>query len=114
MDHQDWNQVVLKRTLTEKEQKAKYGSESVANPRANGTVTTIKKLDEQGETFQHKKVPNEKRLEIVKLRSEKKLTQKQLAQKCNMQPSDIQSIESGRAIYDATKIQKILGVLRGR
>ncbi len=111
MDHQDWNQVLLKRTLTDKEQKAKFGSETKAK-RVDTSGVAKQKLDGETETFHHNKVPNEKRMEIFRLRSEKKLTQKQLAQKCNMPISDISSIESGHAIYDHNKVQKILRVLR--
>jgi len=46
-------------------------------------------------------------------RCEKKLTQKELAQKCNMDVSIISEIERGTCVYNAThvnKLQTILGV----
>ena len=46
-------------------------------------------------------------------RCEKKLTQKELAQKCNMDVSIISEIERGTCVYNAAhvnKIQSILGV----
>jgi ribosome-binding protein aMBF1 (putative translation factor) len=46
-------------------------------------------------------------------RCEKKLTQKELAQKCNMDVSIISEIERGGCVYNPThvnKIQSILGV----
>jgi putative transcription factor len=46
-------------------------------------------------------------------RCEKKLTQKELAQKCNMDAAIINEIERGGGVYNAAhinKIQTILGV----
>lgn len=44
-------------------------------------------------------------------RCEKKLTQKELAQKCNMDVSIIAEIERGGCVYNATNVNKIQSVL---
>jgi ribosome-binding protein aMBF1 (putative translation factor) len=44
-------------------------------------------------------------------RSEKKMTQKELAQKCNMDASIINAIERGTCVYNATHVNKIQSVL---
>ena len=44
-------------------------------------------------------------------RCEKKLTQKELAQKCNMDVSIIAEIERGACVYNATHVNKIQSVL---
>ena len=114
MEHQDWNTVVLKRNLTENEQKAKYGSESKARAGHSGEGAAKRKIDQETETFHHNKIPKDKRLEIIKLRTEKKLTQKQLAQKVNLPFTEINAMESGQALYDAKKVQTVLVSLRSR
>jgi len=50
---------------------------------------------------------------VRQLRCEKKLTQKELAQKCNMDVSIVAEIERGGCVYNAghvNKIQTVLGV----
>lgn len=44
-------------------------------------------------------------------RCEKKLTQKELAQKCNMDAAIISEIERGGGVYNATHINKLQSVL---
>jgi ribosome-binding protein aMBF1 (putative translation factor) len=44
-------------------------------------------------------------------RCEKKLTQKELAQKCNMDVSIIAEIERGGCVYNATNVNKIQSML---
>jgi putative transcription factor len=44
-------------------------------------------------------------------RSEKKMTQKELAQKCNMDVSIINEIERGTCVYNAAHVNKIQSVL---
>jgi ribosome-binding protein aMBF1 (putative translation factor) len=44
-------------------------------------------------------------------RSEKNMTQKELAQKCNMDVSIINEIERGVCVYNATHVNKIQSVL---
>jgi ribosome-binding protein aMBF1 (putative translation factor) len=44
-------------------------------------------------------------------RCEKKLTQKELAQKCNMDVAIISEVERGGGVYNAVHINKIQSVL---
>ena len=49
--------------------------------------------------------------EIQKLRNEKKLTQKELATKLAMHMSDLQHIESGKAIFNNGLYKRIINIL---
>merc|ERR1712196_682636 len=111
MDHQDWNAVVIQKKLTEKEQKQKYGVETKVKVTQKSS-TNKAALDNETETFHHKMTPKDKLKEITKLRNQKGMSQKELALKCNLTPAEISKIESGTAIYDANKGQKILQKLR--
>jgi ribosome-binding protein aMBF1 (putative translation factor) len=50
--------------------------------------------------------------EILKLRNEKKLTQKELANKLAMNVSDLQHIESGKAIFNNGLYKRIINILK--
>ncbi|KAJ0750885.1 putative transcription factor Lambda-DB family [Helianthus annuus] len=57
-----------------------------------------RKLDEETENLTHEKVPTELKKATIQGRTEKKLTQAQLAQHINEKPQIIQEYESGKAI----------------
>jgi ribosome-binding protein aMBF1 (putative translation factor) len=50
--------------------------------------------------------------EIQKLRNEKKLTQKELANKLAMNISDLQHIESGKAVFNNGLYKRIMNILK--
>ncbi|KAJ0463640.1 putative transcription factor Lambda-DB family [Helianthus annuus] len=62
------------------------------------TSLNTRKLDEETENLTHEKVPTELKKAIIQGRTEKKLTQAQLAQHINEKPQIIQEYESGKAI----------------
>lgn len=70
------------------------------------------KLDCADEASKHILISKELSKNIIKLRSKKKMTQKQLAQKVNLSQSIIQSYENGKAIEDKQIINKILKALK--
>jgi len=65
------------------------------------------KLDAETEELKHQTVDKDLRLAIMKGRTAKGLTQKQLAQSLNMQPAIINEYESGKAIPNNAIIAKI-------
>ncbi|KAM0062511.1 putative transcription factor Lambda-DB family [Helianthus debilis subsp. tardiflorus] len=90
--------------------KAAAGSNKAAS---SSTSLNTRKLDEETENLTHEKVPTELKKAIIQGRTEKKLTQAQLAQLINEKPQIIQEYESGKAIPNQqiiTKLERALGV----
>jgi putative transcription factor len=109
MSHQDWTPVVFgskKKSNDEKEKGNTTPSSSLSN-------IGIYKAASDDDMKKTKYVSKNTSQAIMSARSEKKITQKELAQKCNMDVSIINEIERGACVYNAThinKIQSILGV----
>lgn len=111
----DTKTLVLTRKLTkeEKERNAvvEKRHESKPNDNKNAPVASARKL-EQNEVG-HLPTAGEMGKEIQKARAEKKLTQDQLAQKCNLNVAIIKSYENGTAIVkqqELSLINKQLGL----
>ncbi|CAM8882727.1 hypothetical protein QQ045_020033 [Rhodiola kirilowii] len=85
---------------------------------SSGTSLNTRKLDEETEVLAHDRVPTELKKSIMQGRTDKKLTQAQLAQLINEKPQIIQEYESGKAIPNQQiilKLERALGVkLRGK
>ena len=115
-DCQDWTTVKMsksRRTASASAEAASTPSQSQTNS-ASAVVAAITKPvgseDDQKKTKYIAKVTSDA---VRVSRCEKKLTQKELAQKCNMDVSIISEIERGGCVYNPThvnKIQSILGV----
>ena len=118
-DCQDWTTVTMSksRRQTASAEAASTPSQSNSNS-ASAVVAAITKPvgsgsgseDDQKKTKYIAKVTSDA---VRVSRCEKKLTQKELAQKCNMDVSIISEIERGGCVYNPThvnKIQSILGV----
>lgn len=133
---QDWEPVVVRKkapnAAAKKDEKAvnaarRSGAEIETLKKANagtnkatssGTTLNTRKLDEETENLSHEKVPTELKKNIMQARTDKKLTQTQLAQLINEKPQVIQEYESGKAIPNQqiiSKLERVLGVkLRGK
>lgn len=130
---QDWNPVVIRKkqptnsdlkdesavnaarragVAIETEKKFNAG----ANSKSAGTTVSGKsatKLEAETEDFHHDRVSSTLKQQIVKARTEKKMTQAQLAQAMNEKPQVIQEYESGKAIPNPqvlAKMSRVLGV----
>jgi len=74
------------------------------------------KIENETDNFQIKKIPKALSQEIIHARNTKKITQKDLSNRINVQKDMINSIENGKALYNSrtkeiiNKIQKYLGV----
>ncbi|KAK8818452.1 multiprotein bridging factor type [Blastocystis sp. ATCC 50177/Nand II] len=91
---------------------AKYDAGRNKN-NATGTNMYARKVEEEDEVFTLPKVDLSFRLRLQKARTEKKLSQKELAMKLNVQASVIQDYESGKIIPNPnliSKMERILGV----
>lgn len=95
---QDWTPVVFRK---------KKDSEKPKHVQAN----PLKKLDEHKESFEHKKIPKSISDAVRKTRTEKKMTQDQLAKLINEKPCVVNDIENGRGVYEHVKINKVLRAL---
>ncbi len=103
-EHQDWNTVVFRNN----KQTKNLPTETVL--RTKETIS-VKKLDDNPETFELKKVDKELADAIKNKRCELKLTQVALAQKVNEKPNVIQEVETMKAVYNHIVINKILKAL---
>jgi len=79
----------------------------VGNSNIASTGLSAAKLDNETEELKHQTVDKELRLAMMKARTAKGLTQKQLAQQLNMQPQVINEYEAGKAIPNNAVIAKI-------
>jgi ribosome-binding protein aMBF1 (putative translation factor) len=104
-----------RRTVSASTEAASTPSQSQTNS-ASAVVAAITKPVGSGSEDDQKKTKYIAKVtsDAVRVsRCEKKLTQKELAQKCNMDVSIISEIERGGCVYNPThvnKIQSILGV----
>ena len=116
-DCQDWTTVTISKSRRTASAEASTPSQSQTNS-ASAVVAAITKSvgsgsgseDDQKKTKYITKVTSDA---VRVSRCDKKLTQKELAQKCNMDVSIVSEIERGGCVYNPThvnKIQSILGV----
>lgn len=115
MDHQDWNPTVFKKRVPRSTHEAKSRGLSVTKERADTKNVAYKN------TLLSRKVENEevdiKKIDlnlskiIQKARFNNKLSQKQLAEKLNLQNTVIQSYESGKVIPNKTLLVKMGRIL---
>ena len=116
-DCQDWTPVTLSKKKPQKETSDATAKSQVVGSNVNSasavvaaTASSSKSDDEPKKTKYIAKVTSDA---VRVARCEKKLTQKELAQKCNMDVSIIAEIERGTCVYQAghvNKIQSVLGV----
>ena len=105
-DCQDWTTVVLnKRTA------ANVPKESAPKSTSSLANVGIYKAASDDDTKKTKYVGKATSDAIKAARCEKKLTQKELAQRCNMDAAIIGEVERGGGVYNAAHINKIQNVL---
>ena len=104
--HQDWTPVVFNKKSNDGKdtEKEKPSLSSLSN-------VGIYKAASDDDIKKTKYVSKSTSQAIMSARSEKKMTQKELAQKCNMDVSIINEIERGACVYNATHVNKIQSVL---
>ena len=105
-DCQDWTPVVLKKRVENPKPIA------TTAPSASSLANVgIYKAASDDDTKKTKYVSKATSDAIKTARCEKKLTQKELAQKCNMDAAIINEIERGVSVYNAAHINKIQAAL---
>ena len=102
LDHQDFKIITLSKN-------SKNVQKNILS--INNNIDLQKnKIENETENFKIQKIPNKLVREIIDVRNIKKITQKEMAVKLNIQINIYNDIESGKAIYNQqTKeiIQKI-------
>jgi len=108
--HQDWEPVVFNKkpaatkSVTEAAKTGISGSSSLASVGVYAAASD----DDVKKT---KYISKNTSLAISVARCEKKMTQKELAQKCNFDVSIVSEIERGTCVYNATHVNKLQSVL---
>ncbi len=96
MFSQDWTPVIFNKKKTEPKPVI---------------VNTKNKLDDNKESFEHKKIPKSIADAIKKSRVELNMTQDQLAKKINERTCVVNDIESMKCIYNHVIVNKVLRAL---
>ena len=106
LSHQDWTPVIIRSTKNEEQ-----ATSHIPLSDAQQKERKLFKKDEEGD-LKHDKVSQDIRKHIQQQRCALGWTQKQLAQKCNLQVSIINEIETGKAKYNPAHINKIKRILK--
>jgi ribosome-binding protein aMBF1 (putative translation factor) len=117
-DCQDWTPVAMSKsrptstTATYKDVAASMAATKNSASAVVAAITSVSKIDDADNAKKTKYVAKATSDAIRTARCEKKLTQKELAQKCNMDVSIVAEIErGGNCVYNATHVNKIQSVL---
>ncbi len=108
MSHQDWEVVQLSgKKKVEQNNKKHYEIQNKVSDEQKSQAAKNYKL-ENSEDIKIENIPSALAKEIIQLRTQNKLNQKDFAQKLYVQHTQINDIESGKAVYnqDAKKIIK--------
>jgi ribosome-binding protein aMBF1 (putative translation factor) len=108
--HQDWEPVVFNKKPAATKSvtaSAKAGNSSSSSLASVGIYAAASDDDVKKTKYVSKNTS----LAISLARREKKMTQKELAQKCNFEVSIISDVERGTCVYNATHVNKIQSVL---
>lgn len=115
-DCQDWTTVTLSKpkskTQPATQKMASASTLSVNSASAVVAATTASKTAADGDDMKKTKYIAKVTSDAVRQsRCEKQLTQKELAQKCNMDVSIVAEIERGGCVYNAAHVNKLQSVL---
>ena len=105
-NHQDWKTIIIKNP----KQNVKNSTKKINNNTNVKKISIENKAD--NDELKHKQLSTDLRMSIQKARCSKNLTQKELAQKINVSHQIISDIESGKAIYNGSHINKLKRFLK--
>ena len=106
MEHQNWETFII-----HCKDKKKKGNVNETKPEKQLTKSQKIEKMEKEDNLKHKKIDKELSKKIQQSRLSKGWTQKQLAQKINVNQNIINDIESGKAIYNGQHIGKLKRLL---
>jgi ribosome-binding protein aMBF1 (putative translation factor) len=107
--HQDWEPVVFNKKPSAKNGPAT--TPTVATNSSSLASVGIYAAASDDDVKKTKYISKNTSLAVSVARCEKKMTQKELAQKCNFEVSIVSEIERGTCVYNATHVNKIQSVL---
>jgi putative transcription factor len=111
---QDWDTVVLRGKGAHVNAKKKRNGETETRAKFDGSKSSaMRKLDDATEVSKPQRINPKIKETIMKARTAKGLTQKELAQRAQVQPTIVQQYETGKAKADVAvlrKMERILGV----
>ena len=109
--HQDWTTVVFNKKSDGNKKGGDREKSSSSSSSSSLSNVGVYKAASDDDVKKTKYVSKNTSQAIMSARSEKKMTQKELAQKCSMDVSIINEIERGTCVYNATHVNKIQSVL---
>ena len=92
---QDWTSVQIHNPM-----KVKVGKKIIARTGCTAEKDELHKIENTDDIFKHTYIPKELSKEILQLRTSKKYTQREMANKLNIQSSIYIDIENGKSIYN--------------
>lgn len=101
MEHQDWKPVVLK---------GNKKSSKTQNKKFNGD-NKMAKIDQATDVVKPKFFPRDLAQQIIKYRTNNKLNRKQFAQRLNIKESLLADIETCKAVYNGTLVDKFKRII---
>jgi putative transcription factor len=111
---QDWETVVLRGKGANVNAKKKRDGQTETRAKFDGSKSSaMRKLDDATEVSKPQRINPKIKEAIMKARTAKGLTQKELAQRAQVQPIIVQQYETGKAKADVAvlrKMERILGV----
>jgi ribosome-binding protein aMBF1 (putative translation factor) len=111
MSHQDWNTITIGNPSKQKVEKT-----IIPRRGDNAEIDHQKKIENDTENFAIVKIPNSLSKEIMEIRARLKLTQKEAANKLNIQLNVYTELENGKALYSnktkqlVNKLEHIFGI----
>ena len=108
--YQNWNPTIIRLNQQQKKNVANTGKKPTKVvkdkfPKNKNNMNTLKL--EKTDELKHNYIPKNIAKEIQQMRSAKGWSQKELAQKLQIKPQEIQLIEQSKAIYNKQMISKI-------
>ena len=112
-DCQDWTTVTFNKRVSTPNHSNNPNNSNTTKPATTSSLANvgIYKAESDDDAQKTKYVSKATSDAVKTSRCEKKLTQKELAQKCNMDAAIISEVERGGGVYNAAHINKIQTVL---
>lgn len=110
---QDWEPVVLRGKGAHVNAKKKRDGVTETRGKFDGTKSSaMRKLDDANEVVKPQRINPKIKERIVQARTANKMSQKDLAQRCQVQPTIIQQYENGKAKADVNVLRKMERALK--
>ena len=110
---QDWETVVLRGKGKNVDAKKKREGDTETRGKFDGASSSaMRKLDDANDVVKPQRINPKIKERIVQARTVNKISQKVLAQRCQVQPTIVQQYENGKAKADVNVLRKMERVLK--